>query len=326
MNKRDKKSKIFSNRSPLKSQTRGFLQISFAWLFALIIGAFILFLAIYASTKIVQTEQISLDAKTAKEIGILLNPLETGFETGKTTSITLPSETRIHNRCNNNGFFGRQIIKISQKSFDKWSDTDVDVGFSNKHIFSEGTVEGKKFFIFSKPFNFPFKVADLIYLTSSEKKYCFIDSPEEIENEISSLNQENLLSNNCPEESIKICFNSNVNCDIVVNYDGRYVEKNDERMYFYSNALMYAAVFSDKEVYECQFKRVMQRGEQLSLRYRDKAEFISREGCNTNLNQELLELKNLENSLSTSENLNNYMINLVDYIETRNNLAECKLW
>ena len=122
--------------------------MSFAWLFAIIVGAFILFLAIYAATKIVNTEQTSLDAQAAKEIGVLLNPLETGFETGKTTSLRLPSETRIYNRCNNNGVFGRQIIQISQKSFNEWSDTDVNVGFSNKHIFSEDYVEVKKFFIF----------------------------------------------------------------------------------------------------------------------------------------------------------------------------------
>ena len=304
---------------------RGFLQISFAWLFALIIGAFILFLAIYASTKIIQTEKISLDARTAKEIGVLLNPLETGFETGKTTSIKLPSETRIHNRCNNDGFFGRQIIKISQKSFDEWSDTDVNVGFSNKYIFSENFVEGKKFFIFSKPFNFPFKVTDLIYLTS-EKKYCFSNAPKEIENEISNLNQENLFSDSCPEESIKVCFDSNANCDIVVNYKGGYVDKNGERMNFYSDSLMYAAIFSDKEIYECQLKRVMQRGEQLALIYRDKAEFISREGCTTNLNQELLELSNLKNQLDNSQNLNNYMVNLANKIDVKNSLAECKLW
>ena len=121
--------------------SKGFLQMSFAWLFALIVGAFILFLAIYASTSIVQTEQTSTDAKTAKEIGILLNPLETGFETGKTNSIIIPSETRIFNRCNNDGFFGRQIIKVSQKTFGEWTDTNVDVGFSNKYIFSENFVE-----------------------------------------------------------------------------------------------------------------------------------------------------------------------------------------
>lgn len=305
---------------------KGFLQISFAWMFAIIIGAFILFLAIFASTKIFKTEQLSSDAETAKEIGVLLNPLETGFETGKTTSIKLPSETRIHNRCNNDGFFGRQIIRVSQKSFDEWSDTNVNVGFSNKHIFSENYVEGKKFFIFSKPFNFPFKVADLIYITSSEKKYCFSNAPKEIENEISNLNQENLFSDNCPEESIKVCFDSSANCDIVVNYGGRYVDKNNERMYFYSNSLMYAAVFSDKEIYECQLKRVMQRGEQLALIYKDKAQFISREGCTTNLNQELLELSNLENQLGDSQNLNNYMVNLANELEAKNNLEECKLW
>ena len=305
---------------------KGFLQISFAWLFAIIVGGFILFLAIFASTSIIQTEQTSTDAQTAKEIGILLNPLETGFETGKTNSIIIPSETRIFNRCNNDGFFGRQIIKVSQKTFGEWTDTGVDVGFSNKYIFSENFVEGKKFFLFSKPFEFPFKVTDLIYLTSAEKKYCFLNPPEQIEDEISSLNQENLLLNNCDVNSVRVCFNSNSNCDITVNYGSRYVDKNNERMFFYTDSLMYSAIFSEKEIYECQLKRVMQRAEQLSLLYIDKAEFISREECNTNLNQELLELNNLENNFRSSENFNNNIINLVNKIETRNKIAECKLW
>src|SRR3990167_565357 len=90
----------------------GFLEISFAWLFALIVGAVILFLAIYTTTKVVKTEQTTIDAETAKRIGILLNPLETEFETGKTTSIILPSETKIYNGCNNIGIFGRQLIRI----------------------------------------------------------------------------------------------------------------------------------------------------------------------------------------------------------------------
>ena len=113
---------------------KGFLQISFPWLFAIIVGAVILFLAIYASTTIIKTEKTTLDATSAKEIGVLLNPLETGFETGKTTSITFPTQTRIYNRCNNDGYFGRQIIKVSQLSLGSWSDSGIDVGFSNKNI------------------------------------------------------------------------------------------------------------------------------------------------------------------------------------------------
>src|SRR3989338_4452091 len=152
---------------------RGFLQFSFAWLFAIIVGVFILVLAIYAATKLISTEQTALDASSAKEIGILLNPLETGFESGSKNSITLPSETRIYNRCSIEGNFGRQIIKISQYSFGKWTDTDVNVGFSNKYVFSDDYEEGKTFYLFSKPFNFPFKVTDVVYLSSLQKKYCF---------------------------------------------------------------------------------------------------------------------------------------------------------
>lgn len=310
----------------MKDKKRGFLQISFPWLFALIVGAIILFLAIYASTKIANTEQTSLDAATAKKIGVLLNPLETGFETGKTTTIELPSETRIYNRCNNEGNFGRQIIKLSQKSFNKWSDTGVDVGFSNKYIFSEDFEEGKKFLLFSKPFNFPFKVSDLIYLTSEDKSYCFIDAPENIQKEISNFNQDNLRVDNCASDSIKVCFSGGDNCSVNVNYQIGSVIKNGNTFNVYGDALMYAAIFSGKDVYECQVKRIMQRGEKLSLIYEEKAQFVSQNSCNSNIDQELLELRNLESGFSSTENLNIQLISLVQNIESKNDVSECKLW
>ncbi len=297
----------------------------FAWVFALLVGMVILFLAIYASTKIINTEQIELDTKTAKEIGILLNPLETGFETGKTTSIQLPSDTRIHNRCNNNGNFGRQIIRVSQKSFDKWSDAGVNVSFSNMYMFSEANAEGKKFFIFSKPFEFPYKTADMIYLTSSKKTYCFKNAPTKIEEEISNLNQENMQVGNCLDGSVQICFENGNDCDITVNYDGDYLDKDSERFYFINDASMYASIFSDKEIYDFQMKRIMQRGEQLSLIYEEKSVFISRENCNSNLGNSLLQLQSLQDGFSSSDDLI-IMENLVENLESQNEIAECKLW
>jgi len=304
---------------------KAFLQISFAWLFAIIIGAVILFLAIYLSTKLIRTEQTSMDAQTGKQIGILLNPLETSFETGKTTSLSLPVETRIYNKCNTNGVFGKQIIQISQKSFNKWTETDIDIGFSNKYIFSEAYVEGKKFYIFSKRFDFPFKVADLIYITPSLEKYCFIEAPDDIEKEISDLKQENLLVKDCADsENIQICFNNDA-CDINVNYDRKYVEKNNEIVRFEGDALMYAAIFASPEIYECQLKRLMQRMENLALLYRDKASFISGTGCHSNLN--LLNLINAAGvgKLSSSEELSS-INNVVEEIKEKNDLAECTLW
>ena len=88
--------------------------------------------------------------------------------------------------------FGKQLIRVSQKSFNKWSNTDVNNDFKNKYVFAEQAVEGKKFYLFSKPFEFPFKVTDLTYLTSSKETYCFLDAPEEIKEELSSLEQENI--------------------------------------------------------------------------------------------------------------------------------------
>ena len=302
---------------------RGYLQISFAWLFAIIVGGTILFLAIFLSTKLIRTEQTSISAQTGKEIGVLLNPLETSFEVWKTTSLSLPTETRIYNKCHDNGIFGRQIIQISQKSFNKWTETDIDVGFSNKYIFLEEYVEGKNFYIFSKPFKFPFKVSDLIYMTSSSEKYCFIDAPEDIKEEISILNQENLLVEDCENSnSIKVCFDGD-NCDINIANYSQYVEKDGERLYFEGDALMYAAIFSEPEVYECQIKRLMQRVKNLALLYRDKANFIyQKSGCPSNLN--LLPLINFADNLEDSKDLRlaSYIIEEIK----EQNTGVCQLW
>ena len=55
---------------------KGYLQISFGWLFAIIVGIVIISLAIYFVTKMISTEGTIQSAKTSKEVGILLNPLD----------------------------------------------------------------------------------------------------------------------------------------------------------------------------------------------------------------------------------------------------------
>ncbi len=300
---------------------QAYLQISFSWLFAIIVGAFILFLAIYFSVKLIHTEQTIQDAKTGKDIGVLLNPLETGFESDISSELDFPVETRVYNKCNTKGEFGRQIIQVSQKNFNKWSETNIDVGFSNKYIFSGDFVEGKKFYIFSKPFEFPFKVSDLIFMTSSTDEYCFVNPPKEISEEILLLDQENLRIDNCSENSIKVCFSGN--CDIRVNLNTNQVTKNRTSAYFEGDTLMYAAIFSDADVYECQVKRLMQRVDNLALLYKDKAAFVLKKGCNSNL--DLLTLSNIANSLESSEDLS--LVNTIsENIKYENDLGECKLW
>ena len=311
----------------MKKMNRRGVEFQFAWIFAMLVGMIILVLAIYAVTRIVQTEETVVDASTAKEIGILLNPLETGFESAKTTSLILPKETRIFNGCSNESFFGRQTIKISQKSFNKWTDTDIDVGFSNKYIFSENFTEGKKFLIFSKTFSMPFKVSDVVYLTSSEKKYCFIDAPMEISEELKNLNQENIIvGNDCPADSARICFNTDFNCEANINMASKYVDKSGKRMYFNDDTLMHAAIFSEPELYECQFKRLMMRWEQLSLIYGEKEGIITKEGCSSNIRTDLIILGSRIGGIKNSFDLDPTLIQGIDDLRNKNGAASCKLW
>ncbi len=110
-----------------------------------------------------------------------------------------------------------------------------------------------------------------------------------------------------------------------MNYYSKSVEKDGEEMYFETDALMYAAIFSDKEVYECQLKRVMQRTENLVELYLDKAVFIASQGCGSELNSDLIVLGNLAGDLESSETL--FQMNyIVEDLEQGNDYAECSLW
>ena len=304
-------------------QSKG-LEMQFAWLFAMIVGAVILIFAVVSVLKITETQNTAIDAATAKEIGVLLNPLEIGFESAKTTTLVLPKETRIYNNCTTNPGFGKQTIRLSQKNFNQWSETDVDVGFENKYIFSESAIEGRKFLIFSKPFEFPYKVSDLIFLTSSDKKYCFLNPPDDISAELTNLGQENIILDSCPENSIRVCFSGN--CDISVNPSSKSVEKNSTKVFFEGNALMYAAIFSSPELYECQFKRLMKRDSQLALLYSDKAEIVSANGCSTNLGGDLSVLSGTLDSVDESTDINSFVVEEINEINDRNEVSNCRLW
>lgn len=310
----------------MRIKKRGALEISFGWLFAIFAGIAILGLAIFFVTKFINLQQTVISAETGKQIGILLNPLETSFQSSTTTSFSIPGETIINNICSEDADFGNQEISLSQKSFGKWTETDVDVSFKNKYIFSDSEVEGRNFYIFSKPFEYPFKVADLIYLTSSLKEYCFLGSPPEIENELKNLNQTNILLEDCSDEdnSIKICFFGT--CDINVDYTHKTIRKEGKTLHFDNAALMYAGIFSDVNIYECQLKRLMKRISELSSLYENKAILISQKGCPTSLGDELTQLKDFAESFDNSADLVDTMNSFVADLNRGNDISLCKLW
>lgn len=319
------------------------MEISFAWLFAIIAGAVILFLAIFVATKIINIGQYANSAQTQNQIAVLLDPLETSFQTGQITSISISADTRIYNQCDStSGIFGNQVISTSQQSLGQWSTLTNGAAFQNKYIFSGSVVEGQQFYLFSKPFNFPFKISDVIYMTSSATNYCFVNPPQSIADELSGLNEKNLQVTNdtsiCSVPGLEVCFNGE-GCDINVNYlkgpqdtdsRGTVTKKNDNStMIFYSDALMYGAIFSDKTTYECQLKRLMERGTQLCSLYIAKANTITQIGCNTNLVSDLTQFSSQTNSFKNSTGLNG-LITLSNNLQEENDISgsggSCKLW
>jgi len=332
MNKKGR-NRSFSLCNFSSKNRKAFIEISFAWLFGIIAGAVILFLAIFAATKILNLGQSATGAETQNQIAVLLNPLETSFQTGQIALIGLPVETRIYNGCDDkSGIFGKQIISVSQQSLGRWSTPSIGKSFPNKYIFSNGIVEGKDFFLFSKPFDFPFKVSDMIYITSSTTNYCFMNPPDSINEELSKLNEKNILLANdsfkCPAKSLTVCFNGE-NCNISVdNYPQGTVTKNNNVTQFYGDALMYGAIFSDKTTYECQLKRLMERTTQLSSLYIDKGNTISHAGCTPDLNSDLSVFSSSTNSFVDSSDINN-LISEVNSLQEKNDVAingHCRLW
>lgn len=305
---------------------KGFLQLSFQWIFAIIVGIVILFLTIYGIVRFVGTEERTQDLKLSKEFEGLMSPLETGFEGAKSSFIEFPAETRLYNYCDDFGDFGKQGIGISQKSFSKWTTPSRSSDIYNKYIFSEYILEGRKVNLFSKPFEFPFKVGNLIYLIPATKIYCFDNSPENIETELENLNIANIKTRNCLQGEIKVCFEGGEDCNVKVSYDQKFIEKRGNKTYFEGDALMYAGIFADNEIYECQLKRLMKRVSSLADLSIEKANFIATLGCNTVLNTDLGLLSSRCKEISSSRELSNIK-SLADNIDSINsNNAVCKLW
>jgi len=97
---------------------KGF-EFTFAWMFSMIVGAVILFLAIYGVVNLIGSERNVIDSFSAQQLGIILQPLETqSFESGiRPMNINFPSETKLGFRCNNEdvfeAFIGALIVDLT---------------------------------------------------------------------------------------------------------------------------------------------------------------------------------------------------------------------
>jgi len=270
---------------------RGY-EFSFAWIFTLIVGAAIIFLAIYAAFQFSDSLRFGRDSATAKKIGVLLTPLETNLESGKSYPLLVSEETTIFNGCvepSVTNFFGSQEISVAIKSQiakdDDGEVPGVKSRFNNKYVFSDNRTTGKKeFYVLSKPFHYPFKIADLTILWSDQEEYCFVEPDINIQREINDLGLQNIsIVNETCDDKINVCFNGE-SCEIEVS--GRSVTKQGITVKYTEStrtddkyALLFAAIFSDPKEYNCQLHRLAARAESLAKLNLQKSINLGSDGC-----------------------------------------------
>lgn len=308
-------------------------QFNFVWLFAILAGTAILVLAIYGATKAGDTMRFQTDTETAKSISIISDPLQAGFSEGSFGKILFKQETRINNFCFD-GEFGTHRISVSTKSNigEEWNLPGEQITVKNKYIFSSEVASGEEYYVFSKPFEFPYKVADLIFLTPNN--YCFINAPGEIVDEIEGMNIPNIEIDNCTNvEAIKVCFGVGGDCDVKVrgsclsgcnsNYDWGSVEKPGLKMNYVGD-LMYAAIFSDRGIYECNVRRLMYRTGMIARELIDKADLMDARNCNTNLKVDLIYWRELTINATADELKGLYSV--ANVLGRKNDREICGLW
>jgi hypothetical protein len=297
-------------------------EMSFAWIFAIIAGSVIILLAIYGATKFVNTTQTSQYSESAMNILNMLNPVVNGVTSAYSTKIEFPKETRLYLGCTMKSdftsVFGRQTLAFSEQSslLRKWPQPGINVSRYNKYIFSNSVEQGKTFYIFSKPFYTGFRVDDLVFMNAN--KYCFVAPPMPIQKEIEDLNLKNVNHTDniekCKADELKVCFGFNLNeCDMTVSGDceddycgdlGEYdigkVEKKNGKVLFYTSSLIYAAIFSSPEIYECNIARLANKVNELAKVYKNKAVILRTKECNTIIDSYLDDLITQSENITTS--------------------------
>jgi len=310
-------------------------EFNFVWLFAIIAGAAILILAVYGATRLADTTRFQTDTEVGKKLSIITDPLQAGFAEGSFGKIIFRSETRVNNYCDS-GEFGKNEISVSTRSRigEEWKLAGGATSIHNKYIFSSPQNSGKEYYVFSKPFNFPFKVADLILMTT--ESYCFVNTPEEIKNEVLGLNIPNIAVENCTnaDDEVSVCFGSS-NCDINVFgtctngcgdlgvYEEGSVLKDGEKMEYVGN-LMYAAVFANKEIYDCNVKRLMYRTAKIAEVFSKKADLMNARGCNTGLKPDLYLISGMALDAESGDLI--VLNNFAKQVQIKNDRELCGLW
>ncbi len=311
---------------------KGFIE--FGWIFALIVGALILFFAFYFIGTKMNESKTGQGLVAENTLDILLNPFSSFGGLGATSSkeVTLQKKERFNFSCNLDMGFGYDSILSATNPGVRMAPKKV----YDKYIFTESSIYSKNLQVISKPFNMPWRVADLIYLFSRDRAYCFVGmTGSTIEEEFGAgttgMNISNFKFKDTKADcgnSITVCYGSG--CDIVIDFEYSRVVKGTREFPFIDDSTMYAAIFSSYDIYACNMKRVAQRIRYETEVYRNKARALGVKGCSSIFSLEALDQSaNQVINSRTSAELASSIYTLraaADALNSQNMGADCSLY
>lgn len=299
------------------------IAMSFQWLFAALIGAIILFFALYAAAQFVGIGNQQQTTAQAGALVTILNQYSLGTTSGLTSSFSSAAPLQVHFSCDPTGSFGRQEIQTATYRFNEWTEPGFLAADASLYVFAENPSEGKEFFVFSKPFTFPFYVAPVIYVASEEESYCFSRPPERIEEELSTLSFPPFQLNCTGQERYEVCFSGS--CDIRVNEQLKTVTREGKTVSYATDALLYAAIIADPQEYTCQVGRLMKRTQSLANLYVEKSQTVAAKGCSSQVSNDLLLFATQAATLDQTADLV-FLERSSEDLEDANHYARCRLW
>ena len=122
-----------------------------------------------------------------------------------------------------------------------------------------------------------------------------------------------------------VCFNSACTGEIDVDTQNKVVLKDDKQL-FYEGDLVYGAIFSSSELYECQIKRLMKITSELAHLYAEKSDFLTVRGCSSNLGNDLRIYASLVQGVENSRQLSTVVEPASEEIRKKNDRLICELF
>lgn len=310
---------------------------NFVTIFAIVAGIAFLILAISGASKVTETKKYETNTKITQTFSNYLNSLEAGFATSNLGEVDFKQQVDIINYCNYHDDFGDnefslRIVKNKQENY------GASITTSNKYVFSNENLKGEKVFSLSRGFNYPYKISDFIILIPDSDKYCFEFAPQVVRKSLNALSQNNSLNNflfeNCfdNEDYIQVCEDDS-SCDISIvgkcescesEYEYGYVEKDGED-YWYISDLVYPAIFSDYDNYECNVNRLIYRQKTVTELYLEKIKLLNKKNCPT------MDETQVENWKKVVDGIVNVKDLIANYeamkdIDKINSGLRCNLW